>query len=176
MLVKLQINYGNNNNCITVDPMSRMPQLASCMSQPIEKQNYLLIPSMVWVWGLLDNSQINRTVTVRFHQRCTVHENTSCDRTHQKQQKHRIQQYTELCDTSKHNIFIPSLAFFMWQMLAITCCSCITCHTLTFACSRRDSTTSLSTRDGFAGIGGKPWLLSLDTDLPGFCLASSAST
>ena len=46
---------------------------------------------------------------------------------------------------------------------------------LTFACSRRESITNLSTRDGFVGTGGKLQLLSLDTDLPGFCLANSAS-
>jgi len=46
---------------------------------------------------------------------------------------------------------------------------------LTLACSRRESTTSLSTRDGFVGSCGKERLLSLDMDFPGFCLANSAS-
>ena len=46
---------------------------------------------------------------------------------------------------------------------------------LTLACSRSESTTNLSTRDGFVGNGGRLRVLSLETDLPGFCLASSAS-
>ena len=47
---------------------------------------------------------------------------------------------------------------------------------LTLVCSFPDSTTRRSTRDGLCGIGGTGRLLSLDTILPGFCFASSAST
>jgi len=46
---------------------------------------------------------------------------------------------------------------------------------ITRACSRPDSTTKRSTRDGFWGKLGTDRLLSLDTILPGFCRASSAS-
>jgi len=45
----------------------------------------------------------------------------------------------------------------------------------TFACSRNDSTIRRSTRDGLIGSGGTGMLLALDTILPGFCRANSAS-
>ena len=46
---------------------------------------------------------------------------------------------------------------------------------LTLACSLNESTTSLSTLDGLEGNLGTTILLALETFLPGFCLASSAS-
>ena len=46
-------------------------------------------------------------------------------------------------------------------------------HTL--ACSRKESTINLSTREGLDGRRGMTILLALDTFFPGFCLAISAS-
>jgi len=45
----------------------------------------------------------------------------------------------------------------------------------TFACSRNDSTIRRSTRDGLMGSGGTGMLLALETILPGFWRANSAS-
>ena len=46
---------------------------------------------------------------------------------------------------------------------------------LTLACSRNESIMSRSTRDGLDGRRGIVMLLALESFLPGFCLANSAS-